>query len=173
MWDVSRFQDHKGVIRRTLSAERNLRQPFAVNWKKRADRFQAVFDAFCWRWNLYGMQDDKPLLIKLSVNLTPQGTMIFIPAYWSFDAKRDVRWDAVMKLHRARANKMQGSVLAEGLETRRAMAAKLRSLDQEAHRLGLRGDKRHAFLCRKLGLVEGTDPKRISRLRKEFAAESA
>ncbi len=36
------------------------------------------------------MRGDEPLLMKLSVNITPHGTMIFIPAYWSFDAKRDV-----------------------------------------------------------------------------------
>jgi hypothetical protein len=168
-WDVDRFRDRKGLIRRSLSAERNLRQPFSVNWRNRAERFQAVFDSFCFRWNLYGMQGDRPLLIKLSVNLTPHGTMVFIPAYWSFDAKRDVRWEAVMKLHRARAPKKQGAVLAEGVEQRRAMAAKLEVLDREAKRLRLRGEKRHAFLCKGLGLVEGTDPKRITRLRKEFA----
>lgn len=168
-WDVDRYRDRKGVIRRTLSSERNLRQPFSVNWKRSAERFQAVFDAFCFRWNLYGIQDDRPLLIKLSVNLTPHGTMVFIPAYWSFDAKRDVRWEGVMKLHRARAPKKQGAVLAEGLEHRRAMAEKLKALDLETKRLRLRGEKRHAFLCEGLGLVEGTDPKRIVRLRKEFA----
>lgn len=167
-WDVDTYRDRKGVIRRTLSAERNLRQPFLVNWKKRAERFQAVFDAFCFSWNLYGMQGDRPLLIKLSVNLTPHGTMVFIPAYWSFDAKRDVRWDAVMKLHRARAPKKQGAVLAEGVEHRRAMAQKLKLLDQQCKQLRLRGAKRHAFLCKALGFVEGTDPRRISRLRSEF-----
>lgn len=166
LWDVHLYCDHKGVIRRTLTTERNLRHSFSVNWKKRAERFQAVFDAFCLRWNLYGMQGDKPLLIKLSVNLTPHGTMVFILAYWSFDAKRDVRWDGVMKLHRARAPKKQGAVLAEGLEHRRSMAEKLKTLDVE--RLRLRGGNRHAFLCDGLGLVEGTDPKRIARLRNEF-----
>ncbi len=168
LWNVARYRDHKGVIRRTLGAERNLREPFSVNWKKRAGRFQAVFDAFCLRWNLYGMQGDSPLLMKLSVNVTPHGTMIVIPAYWSFDSKRDIRWDAVMKLHRARASKKQGPVLAEGVEQRRAMAMKLKSLDREAARLRLRGEKRHAFLCNRLGLVEGTDPTRIIRLRNEF-----
>lgn len=167
-WNVDRFRDRKGVIRRSLSAERNLRQPFSVNWKSRAERFHAVFDAFCLRWNLYGMQGDKPLLIKLSVNLTPHGTMIFIPAYWSFDAKRDVRWDAVMKLHRARAPKKQGAALAAGVEERRAQAVKLKALEHEARLLRLRGEKRHAFLCRGLGFTERTDPKRIARLRSEF-----
>lgn len=168
LWDVGFYRDRKGVIRRTLGAERNLRRSFTVNWRKRGDRFQAVFDAFCLRWNLYGMQDDSPLLMKLSVNLTPHGTMIFVPAYWSFDSKRDVRWDKVMKLHRARASKKQGPVLTEGIEQRRAMAEKLGVLDREATRLGLRGEKRHAFLCKGLGLVERTDPKRIIRLRNEF-----
>jgi hypothetical protein len=74
-----------------------------------------------------------------------------------------------MKLHRARAPKKQGAALAEGLEHRRAMAEKLKALDSDAKRLRLRGEKRHAFLCQGLGLVEGTDPKRITRLRKEFA----
>lgn len=168
LWDINRYREHKGVIRRTMGAERNLRPSFSVDWKKRDARFQAVFDAFCLRWNLYGMQHDQPLLIKLSVNLTPHGTMIFIPAYWSFDAKRDIRWSAVMKLHRARAAKKQGPVLAEGVEVRRALAAKLKSLDREVRRRGLRGARRHAFLCRELGFVDGTDLKRITRLRKEF-----
>jgi hypothetical protein len=168
-WDVARYRDRKGVIRRTLTGERNLRQPFSVNWRNRDDRFQTAFDAFCFRWNLYGMRRDKPLLLKLSVNLTPHGTMVFIPAYWSFDAKRDVRWDAVMKLHRARAPKKQGAILAEGVEHRRAMAEKLKLLDQQCKQLRLRGAKRHAFLCKALGFVEGTDPKRISRLRSEFS----
>jgi hypothetical protein len=44
----------------------------------------------------------------------------------------------------------------------------LRSLDQEALRLGLKGEKKHEFLCAGLGWVPGTSPKRISRLRAEF-----
>jgi len=67
-----------------------------------------------------------------------------------------------------RSAKKQGPALAEGREHRRAMAAKLKDLDREVKRRGLRGAKHHAFLCKGLGLVEGTDPKRIIRLRKEF-----
>ena len=126
-WDISKFADHKGIIRRSLTAERNLRDKFWVEWKNPNERFQAAFDLFCNRWNLYGMDKDKPLVMKLSVNLTAFGTMVFIPAYWSFDAKRDVKWPQVMKLHRARALKKQGESLAESHEERRAWAAKLRS----------------------------------------------
>ena len=94
--------------------------------------------------------------------------MIFIPAYWSFDAKRDVSWAAVKKLHGARALKKQGEALTEGLEERRANAAKLRKLDEEVKRQGLRGEKKHEFLCGGLGWVADTSPKRFSLLRKEF-----
>jgi len=167
-WDVSLFANEKGILRRSLTGERNLRPRFKVDWSKPRHRFQAAFDVFCMRWNLYGMEGDKPLTMKLSVNLTPYGTMIFIPVYWSFDYKRDVRWSKVMKLHRARALKKQGEALTEGLEERRANAAKLRKLDEEAKRLKLKGDAAHAFLCKGLGLVEGTDPKRLARLRREF-----
>ncbi len=172
LWNVDGYRDRKGVIRRTLGAERNLREPFSVAWKKRDGRFQAVFDAFCLRWNLYGVQGDTPLLMKLSVNVTPHGTMIFIPAYWSFDYKRDVRWDAVMNLHRARAARRQGPVLAAGRAERKKDAEKLLRLDKEACRRGLKGGRKHEFLCRGLGWVLATSPKRITRLRAEFAVRA-
>ena len=110
----------------------------------------------------------EPLLLKLAVNLTPFGTMIHIPAYWSFDTKRDIQWTAIAKLHRIRVHGRQGSALAEGVAQRRQNAVKLRQLDQEVRRLGLKGEKRHEFICKGLGWVAGTDPKRIARLRAEF-----
>ena len=167
-FDVQAYRDHKGVIRRTMSAERNLRPSFSVNLRRRDDVFHSAFDAFCLRWNLYGMQNDEPLLLKLAVNLTPYGTMIHIPAYWSFDPKRDIRWEAIAKLHRTRVHGRQGSALAEGVAERMQAAEKLRHLDQEALRLGLKGEKKHAFLCEGLGWDSRTSPKRISRLRAEF-----
>ena len=169
---VQAYRDHKGVIRRTMSAERNLRPWFSVNLRRREDVFRAAFDAFCLRWNLYGMQNDDPLLLKLAVNITPYGTMIHIPAYWSFDPKRDIRWDAIASLHRARVPGRQGSALAEGLAERMKAAGKLRRLDKEAFRLGLTGEKKHEFLCAGLGWDPRTCPKRLSRLRAEFRIQN-
>jgi hypothetical protein len=167
-FSVQAYRDHKGVIRRTMSAERNLRPWFSVNMRRREDVFRAAFDAFCLRWNLYGMQNDDPLLLKLAVNITPYGTMIHIPAYWSFDPKRDIRWDAIASLHRTRVPGRQGAALAEGLAKRMSRAKKLPHLDKEALRLGLRGERKHEFLCNGLGLDPRTSPKRLSRLRAEF-----
>jgi hypothetical protein len=167
-FDVDAYQDHKGVVRRGMAVERNLRQPFTVNLWRREEAFHAAFDAFCLRWNLYGMQRDDPLLLKLAVNLTPYGTMIHIPAYWSFDPKRDIRWNAIAKLHRNRVPGRQGAALAEGIAERMKLWKKLQRLDLQAKRRSLQGEKRHEFLCQGLGWVVGTSPKRISRLRKEF-----
>jgi hypothetical protein len=105
-------------------------------------------------------------VLKLSVNLTPYGTMIFIPAYWSFDPKRDIHWREVSKLHRARGQHRQGLVMAENAEQRRKDAARLAVLDRKAKALGLRGAKRHEFLCHGLGLDPRTDPKRLASLRR-------
>lgn len=167
-FNVQAYRDHKGVIRRSMSVERNLRPSFSVNLRRRDEVFQAAFDAFCLRWNLYGMQHDEPLPLKLAVHLTPYGTMIHIPAYWSFDPKRDIRWDAIAKLHRVRVPGRQGSALAEGFAERMRDAKKLRSLDSEALRLKLKGEKKHEFLCASLGWDARTSPKRIRRLRAEF-----
>jgi hypothetical protein len=167
-FDVQTYRDYKGVIRRTMGAERNMRPSFSVDIRRQDDVFRAAFDAFCLRWNLYGMQNDEPLLLKLAVNITPYGTMILIPSYWSFDPKRDIRWDAIASLHRVRVPGRQGEALAEGRAERMMLANKLRDLDKEARRLNLKGEKKHAFLCAGLGWVSETSPKRISRLRAEF-----
>ncbi len=167
-FNVQAYSDHKGVIRRTMSAERNLRPSFSVNLRRREDIFHAAFDAFCMRWNLYGMQNDEPLLLKLAVNITPYGTMIHIPAYWSFDPKRDIHWAAIASLHGARVPGRQGSALAEGFAERMKAAGKLPQLEKEALRLGLKGEKKHEFLCAGLGWDPRTSPKQINRLRAEF-----
>ena len=167
-FDVSRYQDHKGLIRRTMNVERNLRPAFSVDLRRDESAFQAAFDAFCLHWNLYGMMDDEPLPLKLTVNMTPYGTMIHIPAYWSFDPKRDLRWDAIAKLHRSRVPKRQGNALAEGYAERMKLAKILVRLDAEAARQKLKGEKKHEFLCAGLGWDARTSAKRISRLRAEF-----
>lgn len=168
-FDVRAYCDHKGVIRRTMSTERNLRPWFSVNLRRRNEVFQAAFDAFCLRWNLYGMQNDSPLPLKLAVNITPYGTLIHIPAYWSFDPKRDICWNELAKLHRTRVPGRQGSAITEGRIERMRAAARLFKLDKEARRLGLKGDQKHEFLCAGLGWDPRTSPKRFQRLRTEFA----
>ena len=165
---VQAYQDAKGIIRRRMSAERNLRPGFHVNPRRTKEVFAAAFDAFCLRWNLYGMHGDEPLLLKLTVNVTPYGSLIHIPAYWSFDPKRDIRWDVINDLHRLRVPGRQGATLAANRVERREDARKLRRLDRQAQLLGLKGEKKHAFLCKGLGWVPETDPKRISRLRAEL-----
>ncbi|MBL9179521.1 MAG: hypothetical protein JNM65_15770 [Verrucomicrobiaceae bacterium] len=163
-----RFADSKGVIRRTMGTERNLRPEWPGRRGGSHAAFQTAFDAFCMRWNLYGMLHDEPLLLKLAVNLTPFATMIVIPAHWSFDSKRDVRWNEVARLHRARATQKQGAALKEGKEHRRQLAAKLIKLDTEAAKLKLRGEAKHAFLIERLGLPPETSDRTLRRLRQEF-----
>ena len=162
------YCDHKGVIRRSMSVERNLRPSFSVDLRRPAEVFQAAFDAFCLRWNLYGMLHDEPLPLKLAVNLSAYGTAIHIPAYWSFDPKRDIRWDAIASLHRIRVAGRQGVAIAENKAQRMRNATKLRRLDREVLRLGLKGEKKHAYLCAGLGWDSGTSAKRLRMLRNEF-----
>src|SRR5262249_52964745 len=110
---VEKYRNAKGVIRRRRVEERNFRgKDWKFSWQTEADRFQVVFDAFCHRWDLYGMEWDRPLLLKLSVNLTPFSTMIEVPRYWSFDPKRDLKWGAITMLHRTREVLRQGPKLS-------------------------------------------------------------
>lgn len=171
-WRPERFADSKGFLRRTPVVERNLRPDFSADWTSEESRFQTVFDLFCARWNLYGMHRNKPVVLKLSVNPTAYGTMIFIPSYWSLDSMRDFDWKEITKLHRVRSMRKQGAALAEGKADRRRLANILRKAEAEAKALGLKGHRKNEFLFKALGWVPETDPKRLSRLKKEFPVDA-
>ena len=154
----------KGTIRRTLIPERNWERGPGAQFGDAAQSFQAVFDLFCWKYYLWAMDGDQPQLLKASVVFTPLGTQIFIPGYLSFDSKRDLDFGKVANLHRARGVSRQGKGFSEG----RKVTAKLKDLakeaDQEAREKGLKGDKRYAFICQRLGMLDHGDYRQIKRL---------
>jgi len=164
---VERYRNAKGVIRRRMMAERNFRPgDWKFSWETEAQRFQNVFDAFCHRWDLYGMEGERPLLLKLTVNLTPYGTTIVVPRYWSFDRKRDVKWKAITRLHRVRGVQKQGPKLSAGRLERRQEVARARRLMEQAKRAQLKGQMRTQWVMGRLGWDARTDESRLRRLLK-------
>jgi hypothetical protein len=166
-FDVKVYQKDHGIIRRRMVSERNFRpKEWNFKWASVEDRFRNIFDAFCHKWVLYGMENDMPLLQKLSVNITPFGTMIFIPRYWSLDRNRDLRWRAITRLHRARGVPRQGAKLSANQAERRKQAEAARQFMKEATAQGMRGEARTYWIMGKLGLHPDTHPKQLHRLLK-------
>jgi len=163
-FDVTKFADRKGIIRRRLIGGRRMRDSWPFRWTKRADRFHAVFDVFCQRWNLYGMRGDRPLLLKLTANLTPFGTMIFIPAYWSFDPKRDLNWRAITALHKVRGVPKQGAKLGANQLAVREQAIRARELWKKASTRKLKGEARISWMLKQLGWDARTDERQLRRI---------
>jgi hypothetical protein len=163
-FDVKKFADHKGIIRRRLVGERSMHDHWPFRWSKTVDRFHAVCDVLCQRWNLYGMRDDRPLLLKLTANLTPFGTMIFIPAYWSFDPKRDLNWRAITALHKARGVPKQGAKLGVNQLAAHAESARARKFWKEAGARKLKGEARVFWVLQKLNKDLRTDERQLRRL---------
>jgi hypothetical protein len=163
-FDVIKFADHKHIIRRHLVTERSMREHWPFRWTKTADRFHAVFDVFCQRWNLYGMRGDQPLLLKLTANLTPFGTMIFIPTYWSFDPKRDLNWRAITALHKARAVPKQGPKLGANQLAARAESIRAAALAKQADALKLKGEARTSWMLKQLNRDLRTDERQLRRI---------
>lgn len=166
---LKEFQGSNGVIRRRMVSERSFRTlDWNFQWRSKKDRFRNIFDAFCHKWALYGMQWDKPLLQKLSINVTPYGTMIFIPRYWSFDRHRDLRWRMVTRLHRSRGVSRQGEKLISNQTERRKQAEAARKFYATATKNGMKGEKRDSWVMAKLGLHPETDRKQLWRLIKLY-----
>ena len=166
LFDVRKFQDHKRIIRRQMVQERAFRPYWDLDWKKEEDRFSTVFSAFCLRWNLYGMDGDKPLLLKMTVNLTPFGTMIFVPAYWSFDPKRDLKWRAITALHKARGVGRQGPKLSRNQLEQLDEAEQAQRLWKDATSAGKKGKARVNWIMGQMGWHPATDESRLKRLLK-------
>jgi len=167
-FDVGRYRDRKGIIRRRMASERNFRpEGWEFRWKKRSERFRVVFDAFCHKWVLYGMEWDRPLLQKLSVNVTPFGTMIFVPRYWSLDHKRDLKWKAVARLHRSRDVHRQGAKLSASQLARYQDRMRALRLRQQARAAGLKGVALSSWVMGKLGWDPRTDERELRRLLRE------
>jgi hypothetical protein len=141
-----------------------MREDWAFRWGKTADRFHVVFAAFRQRWHLYGMRADRPLLLKLTANLTPFGTMIFIPAYWSFDPKRDLNWRAITALQRTRGVPKQGAKLSANQLAARLESIRARKLWKEAGGRKLNGDARISWVLQELNKDLRTDERQLRRI---------
>jgi len=164
-FEVEDYRNAKGIIRRRLGLERNFRPPdWKFSWKTEQQRFQNVFDLFCHRWDLYGMERDRPLLLKLTVNVTPYGTIIMVPRFWSFDPRRDLKWKAITRLHRARNTLKQGVKLSANRAERLQEAERARRLWTEATKAGLKGDRRDQWVMGSLGWDARTSESRLRRL---------
>jgi len=169
LFDVEKLRDRKGIIRRRMAQERNFRPDWEFRKSTANGRFQIAFDAFCHRWNLYGMEGDKPLLLKLSVNPTAHGLMIVIPVYWSLDSKRDLNWREINKLHKARGALRQGPKMSEGRLERHQQAQRAYAASQQARQLKLRGDDRWKHIANSIPLSPDTETRILRRLVSEGA----
>jgi hypothetical protein len=163
-FDIKNFCDRDGIIRRTKLEEGNWRQPISSDLSRADQNFQVVYDFFCWKWFLYGMKGDEPLVQKLAYSMNPYGTMIFIPGYWSFDPKRDLNWDKILRLHRARGIGRQGPKLGAGRQHKSAQLKKLLAAEAAAKRMKLKGQSRYSFLKEKSGLTQQTDDSQVRRM---------
>jgi hypothetical protein len=149
---LAQYRNQGGVVRRSLSRERNFDAYHAFGWYYKRDRFQVLLDALCYRWCLYGFELDRPLLLKVSVNPTPYGTMILVPKHLSLDGPRDLDWQAIGRIHRAHGARRQGAVLSSQRIVREAQRQQAARLTAEAKKLKLRGKARSDFILRGMNL---------------------
>lgn len=161
---LDRFRDSAGILRRSPLPERYWQPPTFPDLRTTREQFQVSFDVFCWKWFLYAMRLDEPLPDKLTITFTPFGTQIFVPGYWSLDVARDLDWNRILKLHRARGVARQGVKLATGRKERSTQLARLIRAEAEAKAKGLKGADRYRFQKRAIGLAEATEDRQVRRL---------
>jgi hypothetical protein len=135
-----------------------------ANFESDGAAFQAVFDVFCWKYYLWAMKGDEPLLMKPSVVFTPFGTQIFIPGYISYDPKRDLNLAVLSEVHRARRIRRQGEGFSVARREYEKNAKRAFDLNEEAKTAGLKDSRRMDFVAEKLKIATNGDYREIRRL---------
>ena len=103
------------------------------------------------------------LLLKVSVNPTPHGTMIFIPRHWSLDPKRDLHWNKINAVHKAHGAERQGPKLSRNRMDKIKDAKRVELLWAEAKAKGHTGDARYDYVHRTMGKPLTTDQSWVKR----------
>ena len=163
---------YNDVIRRTLACERNIRpEQFYIRWDDQMRRWQHIFDGFCWKHDLYGLEliDGKwsPLLMKVTVNATPHGVIIFIPKWMSIDFARDLVLREITKLIRSRGARPQGIKRTETQQEREELARAAYKAHLAALDLDKKGDDRIDFIIKELELLPEIEERRVRELVEE------
>lgn len=163
-FDVDQYRNPAGIIRRYVFSERNFKnRDWYFKFDDEEAAFYETFTAFCQRWDLWGVEREEFLLLKLTVNVLPVGLSIVIPTYMSLDAWRDIRWNKVGQLLRSLGATQMNARRIAAMEDRENEALRIHSANEEAITSGLAGQDRMDHIIKTAGLHPDTDSRVIRR----------
>jgi hypothetical protein len=168
-WEILKSRFPKDLMSGNVVLRSNDNEPGRMNRIQvipQPPRFQDVFDFFCWKWFLDGMAGDEPIVAQLSFDVTPFGTTIFIPGYWSFD-RRDIKWKELLKFHRSRGMKRQGAAFEPNRRDRENRERIFLAAERISRELGERGKLFVERCIRMAHLAKNTDPSYVYRVLRE------
>ena len=143
LFKVGKFRHHShGVIRRTQYLERGVPpDEYYLTEESNEERwlFQAIFDLYCKKYGLFGMQFDEPLVERLTVTRTQFNTTISVPR-WLRVARDDIRWDIVQETHGNDDLGRQGVKASANELERLEMLRRIDCATQQAKSEGLKGE---------------------------------
>ena len=89
--------------------------------------------------------------------------MLFIPSYWSFDAKRDINWTEFNRLQKARCGSRVGGKTAIVRMEYNAHLRRILVAWEEAKKLNLKGAAVFQHIRKAVKIADTTDDRTIRR----------
>ena len=171
LFKLGKFRHHShGVIRRTQYLERGVPpEDFYLTEASDEERwlFRGIFDLYCQRYSLWGMQFDEALVERLTVTRTPFTTNISIPRYLKI-ARDDIIWDAVQETHGNDFLARQGVKMSGNELQRLEMLRRIDCATQQARAEGLEGEPMRRRIEELSGSTPNTDKRVHLRWQKEI-----
>ncbi|MBA4148878.1 MAG: hypothetical protein H0X66_12250 [Verrucomicrobia bacterium] len=170
-FNVDLYRNPVGILRRYVYSERNFKgDDWYFTFDDDESAFYEIFTNFCERFDLWGMEGETPLLLKLTVNILPVGFMIVIPTYMSLDGGRDIRWKKITEVMSALGAARMGARRLAAKEDREDEALRIKAANKQALADGKKGKDRIEYIIRVVGLPANTEDRTI-RLRLNLADE--
>ena len=166
--NIEKYRNNpRRIIRRTMVMERNFKPPewMILSLDEEEELLQLAIDALCYDHCLYGVEGDgKPLLLKVTVNVTAFGLLIGVPSYLLPDFKRDFNWNNMAKLLEALGAESIGEKRASTEQEKIDIAVRTLRAAERADALGLVGAERIQFIVKEGSHPPSTDARKIRKL---------
>ncbi len=162
--DISQYANPIGVVRRYMVAERGFRNGWKYDPNDTESMMRTALTSMSAKYDLYGFQNDIPLVMKFTVNATGFGTLMFTPKYQATDLSRDVNRKNVGAIPKAWGVAGKGAKALAAKREREDEAIRTYFASMRADEFGYLGEPRRLYIIEQAGLGPQTHIRQIRKL---------
>lgn len=164
VFDMKSYANDIGVVRRYVVSERGFRVGWDFDPNIPETMMRTALTLLSYRYDLYGFQDDTPLVGKFTANPTGFGTIMMAPKYQTTDLARDLNRKTFGEFPKGYGVARQGAKALLAKRERENEAIRTYTASLRADERGEKGENRRRFIIEEARLPKRTERRKIQKL---------